>query len=242
MRISPLVYGAALALCGAAALVSFGSTFAGTLLVLVGLSIVGVNEWLRSEDRRKTRDMAHRYLALAAEGAETPANRLRRDLGRLRFEPTYGSEARRALDQLSEVERSYDRFLELLRRRMNPGEMTFERYAASGRKVFELVVLSLAAVCDKLPSLATERAAAQLSTGRSTALVVGGNAAPRDREPTPARVFVNELFRRNAVALDGFQRINAAIGSTQVMHQAKEFSTSMRDLEDLERQLRRYGR
>ena len=176
MRISPLVYGGAVALCGAAALVTFGSTVAGTLLVVVGLGVVGVYEWVRQEDRKKTRDMAQRYLALAAESADTPAARVRRDLGRLRFEPKLGAEAMRALEQLTELERNYDRFLDLLRQRMNPGEATFERYAASGRKVFELVVLSLAAVCEKLPALANEQPRLNAAKPRaSTALVVGGH-------------------------------------------------------------------
>lgn len=247
MRISPLVYGFAVALCGAAALVSFGAAFAGTLLVVVGLGIVGVYEWQRQVDVRKTRDMAQRYLALAAESAETPAARLRRDLGRLRFEPRYGNEAVRALEQLTELERNYDRFLELLRQRLNPGEATFERYAASGRKVFELVVLSLAAVCEKLPVLASEQGNARLTSSKprtSQALVVGGGnlASGSEGDAAPARAFVDELFRRNAVALNGFQRINAAIGATHAARAASEFGTSMRDLEDLERQLRRYGR
>lgn len=247
MRISPLVYGGAVALCGAAALVTFGSTLAGTMLVLVGLGIVGFHEWARQEDRKKTRDMAQRYLALAAESADTPAARLRRDLGRLRFEPKFGGEAVRALEQLTDLERNYDRFLELLRQRMNPGEATFERYAAAGRKVFELVVLSLAAVCEKLPALASEQGNQRLSGTKpraSTALVVGGQSMAQSDEPerTPARVLVDDLFRRTAIALDGFQRINAAIGATRARNAANEFATSMRDLEDLERQLRKYGR
>jgi hypothetical protein len=245
MRASPLVYGIAVALFGAVALVGFGAAVAGTLLLLVGLGVVAANEWLRAEERRKARDMAQRYLALAAETAETPAARLRRELGRLRFEPRYGAEAVRALEQLSELERLYDRFLELLRQRLNPGEATFERYAASGRKVFELVVLSLAAVCERLPALEARTDRDRLGAAPTrTALVVGGEPAASRSEHglAPAREFVDELFRRNAVAIDGFQRINAAIGATQAARAAGEFSASIRDLEELERQLRRYGR
>jgi hypothetical protein len=106
-------------------------------------------------------------------------------------------------------------------------------------------VLSLAAVCEKLPALEARTDRDWLGAAPTrTARVVGGepSASRSEHGLTPAREFVDELFRRNAVAIDGFQRINAAIGATQAARAAGEFSASIRDLEELERQLRRYGR
>lgn len=145
-----VLYPTAIGVLGGVAALLLGPVFA--VPAMVG-GAVGVGAWAfeylirRDTHARNYVQSLHRTLAARVEGT---LRELSAELQALKFEP--------GIAQIDRLRDKYQVFVELLRRKLDPNEMTFTRYLGMGEQVFLGGLDNLARISDALKSVETNDA------------------------------------------------------------------------------------
>jgi hypothetical protein len=145
-----VLYPAAIGMLGGVATVLIGSVF---LVPAVVGGVVGAGAWAweylfrRQVHARNYLQGLHRTLELRVEDT---LRELNAELRALKFEP--------GISQIDRLHDKYNVFVELLRRKLDPGEMTFMRYLGMGEQVFLGGLDNLARISDALKGSETNDA------------------------------------------------------------------------------------
>lgn len=83
---------------------------------------------------------------MSAQNASESLQGLKHALSRLQFEAGTERQGERAVEQLKEVSKRYDFFRAILLEKMEPGEITFDRYDLAARSVQAAVIENLGKV------------------------------------------------------------------------------------------------
>jgi hypothetical protein len=238
-----VLYPAAIGLLGGVATLLLGSVF---LVPAVVGGAVGAGAWAWEYLFRRERH-ARDYLqgmhhALQAR-VENTLRVLNGELHALRFEP--------GITQIDRLRDKYQVFVELLRRKLDPGEMTFMRYLGMGEQVFLGGLDNLARISDALKGSGTNDA--DDIRRRIKALKTDGiDSVSQDQEEAAllARLALMEQQREkisgwlaeNEAAMTALDRVMAGVAEMNTTQSATmKMQHAMEELEALARRASSYG-
>lgn len=218
--------GVTVACVGAVSVLAFAGSWIGLFAVVLGMiaGTVGVVGSFVARNRYRSAALGEMHQEISRESASAEYQ-LRRQLTRLRYETHVESEATRALTQLSQIEERFGRFDALLREKMNPGELTFDRYHGVAESAVRNVVAGLeeaARVIGELQSLRAE----------------GAGAARSEREKRIAA-----LLGANEKAIAQLDDLNSALGriTDSDGDVVKRLEATLGELEHLAKQADKYS-
>lgn len=157
---------------------------------------------------------------------------LLRDLRRSETSPELSDQAKRALAQLVKLPELFGKFETLLKEKLDPREITHERYRASGQRVYETTLAELREASRRMGEL---EAIGHDSHGASAHVAL--RQLTREQKEQ-----IGTLLGRSEEALTEMARINIAVAAMRGKGSAKtpEFDEAIRDLRDLAERTKRY--
>jgi hypothetical protein len=241
-----VLYPAAVGLLSGLAAVVLGPTLVFVAPAAIGLG-VGVGGWALDYALRREKHAAE-YLrrlqaAVAGRVAESVA-RLSREFGELRFDP--------GLAQMRQLQAKYDALEALLRRKLDPGEMTFARYLGMTEQVFLAGLDNLTRIADtlrglsaidvehvrrRLHTLANDGVESPLQDREAAALTDRLGLLERQREA------VDQWLAENEQAMTQIDHVMAAIANldTSAGHAAMSMESAMSELKHLTERASKYN-
>jgi hypothetical protein len=238
-----VLYPTAIGILGGVATLLLGPVF--MVPALVG-GAVGVGAWAfeyafrRDTHARNYMDTMHRSLAARVE--ET-MQVLARELKRLDFEP--------GTAQIDRLREKYQAYGELLRRKLNPDEMTFSRYMGMGEQVFLGGLDNLARISDALHGASTNDAREIRNRIRDLqGDGIESKAQDQEESALQARLQLMETQREkifawlaeNEAALTALDRVMAGIAEMNTTSAATmKMEHSMQELEALAKRASSYS-
>ena len=233
-----VLYPTAIGLLGGLAALALGPTLLFVAPAALGLT-VGLGGWALDYSLRRDRHAAEYvkrlHLALAGRVDETIAG-LRRDLEQLKFDA--------GLAQMTELRAKFKAFEEMLRRKLDPDEMTFGRYLGMTEQVFLAGLDNLRRIADTLKGLSAIDVAH--AERRLEQLAGDGIESPaQDRESATLserlglverqRERVDALLAENEGAMTQIDHVMAAIADldTSASHATMNMEAAMQELKSL---------
>jgi hypothetical protein len=233
-----VLYPTAIGLLGGLAALALGPTLLFVAPAALGLT-VGLGGWALDYSLRRDRHAAEYvkrlHQALAGRVDETIAG-LRRDLEQLKFDA--------GLAQMTELRAKFKAFEEMLRRKLDPDEMTFGRYLGMTEQVFLAGLDNLRRIADTLKGLSAidvahaERRLEQLAGD-------GIDSTAQDRESASLserlglverqRARIDALLAENEGAMTQIDHVMAAIADldTSASHATMNMEAAMQELKSL---------
>jgi hypothetical protein len=167
--------------------------------------------------------------------AELPDNPVFRsllaDLKQAERLPEFGDQARRAMHQLARLPELFSRFEATLEEKLNPGELTHERYRSAGRRVFESTLGELQGAARRMTEIGV------IERGSP------GSAFALRRFRHEQLVLLESQLDRSEAALAEMARIGLAVSSMRGKGSGEtgpEFEAAIRDLRELAERTKRY--
>jgi len=212
----------------------------------IGLG-VGVGGWALDYALRRDKHAAEymRRLQEAVAGRVTESvARLTRDFGELRFEP--------GLAQMRQLRSKFEALEGLLRRKLDPGEMTYARYLGMAEQVFLAGLDNLTRISDTLRGLSAihgdhvrRRLKELANDGVDSALqdreaaALGERLALLERQ----REAVDQWLAENEQAMTQIDQVMAAIANldTSAGHAAMSMESAMSELKRLTERASKYN-
>jgi len=154
------------------------------------------------------------------------------DLRRAEASPELREQARRAMTQLARLPELFGKFEALLQEKLVVGELTHERYRASGRRVYETTLSQLREASRRMGEL-------EIISRESRG--AGAQVALRQLR-REQREQIGALLARSEEALAEMARINLAVAAMRGKGTAgtPELEDAIRDLRDLAERTKRY--
>jgi hypothetical protein len=208
-----LIASIALAAC---AIVLFSHHFILGALSAAGCLFFGVNWFTGHSAVSAYREVIDRQLLSTQSMPQGLAYQVRRQLTRLKYDTQVENEGSRALVQLKSMEAHFQHFEKSLAQKLQPEELTYNRYHAAGLKVFDGVLENLS----QAASLIGQQSLAQKVT-------------PSDR--------LLELLDLNDQAIAGMERINESLEQLTGSASPARLQAAMSDLESLAQQAHKYA-
>jgi hypothetical protein len=233
-----VLYPTAVGVLGGLAAVLLGPSLLFVAPAAVGAA-VGVGSWMLNYTLRRDQNAAE-YLgrlqaSLAGQTEETIA-RLRSELQEQGFEP--------GLSQMTELQAKFRAFDALLRRKLNPAEMTFGRYRGMTEQVFLAALDNLSRISDTLKGLSAIDVSH--ATRRLQELADDGvESKAQDREIATLkerlglrdsqRAQVDQWLAENETAMTQIDHVMAAIAGldTEAGHATMTMESAMEELKSL---------
>ncbi len=241
-----VLYPTALGLLGGVAALVLGPSLIFVAPAAIGLAL-GAGGWALDYSLRRDRHAAE-YLkrlheALAGRVDET-MERLRTELGELGFDA--------GLAQMTQLQGKFRAFEQLLRRKLDPREMTFSRYLGMTEQVFLAGLDNLRRISDTLKGLAAiddthirKRLAALAADSIDSATQDREIAALEERLALleTQRERVDRWLAENETAMTQIDQIMAAIASldTSAGHASMTMEAAMSELKALAERAPRYS-
>jgi hypothetical protein len=201
----PILVGAAFAL--AYLVIAHSLLFLAT--AAIGLLGGGVAAFFLSAagNRWVARQLESGANRLALDARTEEHDRLKRALGKLKWEESVEKPAEQAVGQLEQLASRFDLFEKALRSKMNPGELTYERYSSTAHSVRNAVLQNLQSILLSLQSLVTiaptEQALRAAESSKLQSLLSGNDLAlTRLMEATQALSDIKTSRDSAAVNLD----------------------------------------
>jgi hypothetical protein len=241
-----VLYPTAIGILGGVATLLLGPSTLFIAPAIVG-GALGAGAWAfeyifrRDKHAREYMDSMHRLLAGRVEETMRVLNH---ELHELEFEP--------GVKQIERLREKYEAYAELLRRKLDPNEMTFTRYLGMGEQVFLGGLDNLARISDALRSFATNDAADIRRRIRD--LQKDGIESPsQDQEESAlnSRLQLMESQREkvfawlaeNEEAMTAMDRVMAEVAEMNTVASATmKMEHAMQELESLAKRARSYGR
>ena len=241
-----VLYPAAVGVLGGLAALLLGPTMLFVAPAAVGLTL-GLGSWALDYSLRRDKHAAE-YLKRLHEAlsgrVEATITRLRGELEALDFEP--------GLSQMTQLKAKFHAFEALLRRKLDPAEVTFSRYLGMTEQVFLGGLDNLTRLSDALQGLSAidvQHIARRIhdlendgveSTAQDREL-----AALRDRHALldSQRGLVDRLLAENEAAMTQIDQVMAAIANldTSAGHASMTMETAMLELKSLAGRAREYS-
>jgi hypothetical protein len=233
-----VLYPTALGLLGALGAVVLGPTTLFVAPAAIGLTL-GLGGWILDYTLRREQHAAayvkRLHQALAGRVDLTIAT-LRQDLEALEFES--------GLSQMNELKAKFEAFAELLRRKLDPREMTFRRYLGMTEQVFLAGLDNLCRIADTLKGLSAidaEHAERRLRELRNDG--IESKVQDQEIESLTKRLTlldrqrerVDALLAENEAAMTQIDHVMAAIADldTSASHATMTMESAMQELKDL---------
>ena len=233
-----VLYPTAVGVLGGVAALALGPTMLFVAPAVAGLAL-GLGGWALDYTLRRERHAAdyvkRLHQALAGRVDETIAA-IKKELEQLKFEP--------GLAQMDELRAKFKAFEEMLRRKLDPEEMTFARYLGMTEQVFLAGLDNLGRIADTLKGLSAidvahaERRLEQLAGD-------GIESAAQDRESASLserlglverqRARIDALLAENEGAMTQIDHVMAAIADldTSASHATMNMEAAMQELKSL---------
>lgn len=230
-----VLYPTAVGLLGGLAALLLGPSTLFLAPAAVGLGL-GAGSWLVDYSLRRDRHAA----AYLKRLHEAMAGRVDATIARLRAELT-ALDYPIGLSQMDQLRLKFEAFRELLRRKLDPGEMTYGRYLGMVEQVFLGGLDNLTRISDALKSLGAidpghiERRMREIDGD-------GVESAAQDREMAALaeraallerqRALVDRLLAENEAAMTRIDHVMAAIGGldTSAVHASMTMESAMDEL------------
>jgi hypothetical protein len=240
-----VLYPAAVGILGGVACLLLGPTTLFIAPAIVG-GALGAGAWAfeylfkRDQHARDYMQSMHQVLAGRVEDTMRVLNH---ELHELQFDP--------GIVQVDLLRDKYAAFAELLRRKLDPNEMTFTRYLGMGEQVFLGGLDNLARISDALKSLATNDADDIRERIRHLKRDgIDSQAQDQEEAALNARLTLMDQQREkvfgwlaeNEAAMTALDRVMAGVTEMNTVQSATmKMEDSMKELESLAKRARNYG-
>lgn len=233
-----VLYPVAAAILGGLASVLLGPSLLFSSLIIGG-SLVGMGSWLiDSTIRKETHAAKHlgRLRRILAERVNESIHNLKQDLARVNSEE--------GLRQLTRLQAKYSTFQELLRRKLNKNELTYDRYLGMTEQVYLAGLDNLNSIAGIMKSIsAMDRKHIEKRTRELNALTSPSGAEKKELAALQARhqLWVEQqrkirtLLSQNEEAMTTMDRLMAALAEMDpgFSRATMDMETAMQELERL---------
>jgi hypothetical protein len=218
----------------------FGTFFLALFAFLLWASARFVEFLLKKTAQLRVRIEEHLGLSETPSPSVSPGKlpgdprfqKLLSDLRRMEGAPELREQSRRALNQLIRLPELFGKFETLLKEKLQVGELTHERYQASGQRVYETTLAELREASQRMGEL---EAIARDSRGPSAQVAL--RQLRREQQEQ-----IGTLLERSEKALTEMARINLAVAAMRGKSTSAtpEFEEAIRDLRELADRAKRY--
>lgn len=233
-----VLYPTAVGILGGLAALVLGPSLLFVAPAAAGLGL-GLGGWALDYGLRRNKhaaDYIQRLQAALAGRVEESVARLRADLEQMKFTP--------GVAQMDELEKKFHALEDLLRRKLNPAELTFSRYMGMTEQVFLAGLDNLGRIADTLKGLSTIDVR-QIKLRLHDLAVDGIESKAQDQEIATLnerlglrdrqRDLIDRLLAQNETAMTQIDLVMAAIANldTSAVHATMTMESAMQELKVL---------